>query len=66
MQDALHEITDQLGAHRQVQGHSFGGQRVDLDAQRLVERDAREELADGLVQFRGEFAGWIGHGRLRQ
>ena len=62
VQDAVDEVADQFGFHRQVHGHPLGAQLIELDTEHLIEGDALEEARHGLLQVVAEDEG-LGHGR---
>ena len=62
MQDAVNEVADQLGLHRQVHGHALGAQFIQFDTKHLIERNALKEVTDCLLQFGGELERWVAHG----
>ena len=62
MQDAVDEVADQFGLHRQVHGHPLGAQLIELDAEHLIEGNALEETGHRLLQVGAEDEG-LGHGR---
>ena len=66
MQDAVEEVADQLGLHRQVHQHFLRSHFAQLNAQHFIERNPLEETLQCVVQVGGEFERGGSHGEPRR